>query len=669
MPIHRDMVRDAQCRRITPPVRTARQQVGVATLVIAIVVLAIARPIRGDDVLKSWLERKLIDANLPLQEVQVYTEQKVPRMPAIVDLAAWRRHAEQLRRDVLEKVVYRGEAASWRNYNGKVEWLGEIPGGPEYLIKKLRYEALPGLWIPALLYVPKKLVGRVPVVLNVNGHDGNGKAAPYKQIRCINQAKRGMLALNPEWLGMGQLSGQDYQHYRMNQLDLCGTSGLAPFFLAMKRGLDILLSHQHADPKRVAVAGLSGGGWQTITISSLDERVTLADPVAGYSSFRTRARHFSDLGDSEQTPNDLAVVADYAHLTAMMAPRPTLLTFNYADDCCFKSDHALPPLLQAARPIYDLYGEPHRLRWHVNFVPGNHNFERDNREALYRMFRDFFYPGDSSFDSTEIPCDQEVKSREQLDVELPAANQTFHSLSKKISANLPRAAAISTDPKDRARWSEERRAKLREIVRAKDYSVRAESVGSEQKGSLQATFWRLRMDDAWTVGVVEIVSGTPNRTTILVGDSGRAALVETAKQLLQTNCRILAIDPFYFGESRIAQRDFLFALLVAAVGDRPLGIQSSQLAAAARWSMRAHKTGTIDLVAIGPRASLFSLVAAALAPDALKPTKLDGGYSSLRQIIEQNLAVNQTPELFCFGLLEAFDVPQLVALANAATTP
>ena len=65
-----------------------------------------------------------------------------------------------------------------------------IAGGPGYRIKKLRFEAIPGLWIPALLYEPEQLKGRVPVVLNVNGHDSKGKTAPYKQIRLARLMQR-----------------------------------------------------------------------------------------------------------------------------------------------------------------------------------------------------------------------------------------------------------------------------------------------------------------------------------------------------------------------------------------------------------------------------------------------------------------------------------------------
>ncbi len=394
--------------------------------------------------LKALLQRHIIAEEGSLEEVQAFTESRVPRMPELTNLGDWRRRAAQIRQDVLDKVVFRGEAQAWRGAKAQVVWADTIEGGPGYHIKKLRYEALPGLWIPALLYAPDKLNGKVPVVLNVNGHDGQGKAAAYKQLRCINQAKRGMLALNVEWLGMGQLRSDGFRHYRMNQLDLCGTSGLAPFYLAMQRGLDVLLSLEHADPRRVAVAGLSGGGWQTIFISSLDTRVTLSNPVAGYSSFRTRARNLSDLGDSEQTPSDLATVADYAHLTALMAPRTLLLTFNAKDNCCFAADHALPPLREAAAPVYQLYGQENRLLWHVNRDPGTHNFLQDNREALYRALGDAFYAGSDGFERKEIPSEDEVKSFDALQTPLPDDNADFHTLAIGLSKSLPADSALPT---------------------------------------------------------------------------------------------------------------------------------------------------------------------------------------------------------------------------------
>ena len=263
-------------------------------------VALVATPSQAD--VKTLLGSRILSPGTPQREVISFTESRVPPMPVITSKAQWEAHARVLRQRVLDEIVFRGEAAKWRTATSSVQWMETISGGPGYRIRKVRYEALPGLWIPALLYEPEGLTknsGRIPVVLNVNGHDRpNGKAAKYKQIRCINQARRGMLALNVEWLGMGQLHKPEYGHYLMNQLDLCGTSGLAPFYLSMSRGIDLLLEHPNADPQRVAVAGLSGGGWQTITISALDTRVTLSDPVAGYSSLLTRTRNFSDLGDS-----------------------------------------------------------------------------------------------------------------------------------------------------------------------------------------------------------------------------------------------------------------------------------------------------------------------------------------------------------------------------------
>lgn len=621
----------------------------------------------------DWLAKPILAPDQPLHEVQEFCEARVPPMPLVSSVEEWERFADKARQRTLDNVVFRGAAAQWRDLETKVEFLETIDGGPEYHIRKLRYEAVPGMWVPALLYEPKKLAGKVPVVLNVNGHDRkNGKAAEYKQKRCINQAKRGMLALNVEWIGMGQLQATGNSHYNMNQLDLCGTSGLAPFYLSMSRGLDVLLAHDHADPERVAVAGLSGGGWQTIVISALDERVTLSDPVAGYSSFRTRARFPSDLGDSEQTPVDLAVFADYAQLTAMRAPRPTLLTFNIKDNCCFASPHALPPLMDAAMPIYKLYDKADQLRWHVNEDPGTHNFGLDNRQALYRMFGDFFYADDADFIATEIECDDEVKSFDELLVKVPDGNATLHSLARDLSKSVPRDRMIQGGPESPTiSWQQQRRRVLRHVVRAGNESVRSAEVVDEGTAAngIRVARWRLNMNDVWTVPATVFENSTDDRrTVILLADEGRQSLSGRVAKLVEDQHRVIAIDPFYFGESKIGSRDFLYGLLVSAVGDRPIGIQAGQINAVATWATEQFGD-PLQVEASGPRTSLMTLIAAGIDGTSIPTATLSGSMESLKEIITQNITVNQQPELFCFGLLEEFDIRELKALAGPDRIP
>jgi hypothetical protein len=613
--------------------------------------------------IEAWLAKPILDPNLPQKQVEDYCEARVLRMPKVSSLKEWEALAKKYREDTLREVVFRGEAAKWREMETKVKYLETIEGGPEYRIKKLIYEAVPGLWIPALLYEPKKLDGPVPVVLNVNGHDRkNGKAADYKQIRCINQAKRGMIALNLEWVGMGQLHSDGFSHYKMNQLDLCGTSGLAPFYLSMSRGLDVLLQHKNADPNRVAVAGLSGGGWQTIIISALDERVTLSDPVAGYSSFLTRIHNHSDLGDSEQTPVDLGAIADYAHLTAMRAPRATLLTFNLKDNCCFASPHALQPLLDAAKPIYKLYGKEDSLRWHVNEDPGTHNFGKDNRQALYRMFGEFFYKNDLKFDAKEIACENELKTVEELTVPLPKDNEDFHTLALKLSESLPRDAIGPIAGK--ALRNQTCRQKLAEVLRLeKRLKVKAEKAGEPvTEEGITATPWKLHLGKEWTLPATELVPPEFEATSVVIGDGGRKALAAEVKTLLGKKHRVIAFDPYYMGESKTPSHGFLFALTVSTVGRRPLGIQASQISAVASWAKAGDKP--VHVHAFGVRTSLMALCARATQRDCCDELHLTGGMSSLKEVITKDTGVNQQPELFCFGLLELFDIPLLKQLAG-----
>ena len=205
--------------------------------------VANVEPLTAEQVTAALAE-EIIGVDLALEEVQVFNETRVPDMPRVSTAKEWQTQATAIRNQVLDHVVFRGGAADWRDTQLQVQWGETIEGLPGYRIKKLKFEALPGWWIPALLYEPLEMQGKVPVVLNVNGHARTGKATDYKQLRCINQAKRGMIALNVEWIGMGQFANR-MGHYQMAQLDLCGVAGIAPFYLNMSKGLDVLLSLIH----------------------------------------------------------------------------------------------------------------------------------------------------------------------------------------------------------------------------------------------------------------------------------------------------------------------------------------------------------------------------------------------------------------------------------------
>lgn len=614
------------------------------------------------DTLSALMTQPIIDMEIPLAEYQRYVEARVPPMPASESRAQWESNAVSIRRRMLEEVVFRGDTATWRAGDTKVDWFETIETGEGYRIRKLRYEALPGLWVPALLYEPTtELSGRVPIVLNLNGHHSGGKAMPYKQRRCINQAKRGMLALNLEFLGMGQLRQRGFKHNRLTQLDLCGTSGLAPFYLALKRGLDVALSLEHADPKRVGVCGMSGGGWQSIWIASLDARITLVNPVAGYGSFLVPVRHPSNVGDAEQMPTDMCTVGEYTHLTALLAPRPTLLTFNIKDDCCWRPDVTLAALVEAAQPIYELYGQTDRLRTHINEDPGTHNFDRDNREALYRMFREFFYSGSDDFETAGIVIpDEQLQSESDLNVPLPATIADFHSLAVELSRELPRNAELPDNAPDAITWQRTARIRLQKLVKMQDYDCSAHQYDTTNQDNLQVNRWRLKLGQDWTVPAIELTPANARSTTMMVCDRGRAELADFITSRIAAGERVLAVDLFGFGESATIKVEQV--MLVAAMNERPLGIQAGQLAAVSRWLHGKHNGQTVKLVSVGPRSGTLSLVAAALEPTAIAGLELHQAWGTLKEVIEQNLSADDAPELFCFGLLEQFDVMQLAAL-------
>ena len=260
-----------------------------------------------------------------------------------------------------------------------------------------------------------------------------------------------------------------------------------------------------------------------------------------------------------------------------------------------------------------------------------------------------------------------------MTIELPEGNKDFHTLARDIAAKLPNVPAIPDDRAGVEKWQTTLREKLRSVVKYKEFAVRPEPNGTETVGDVTVTYRRLRIGNDWTVPAVELARGTPKRTAVVLADGGRKAAAAKAAALLADGYRVIAIDPLGVGEARMIHpagdqrepkfdRDELYALLLSTIGDRLLGLQASQTAAVCRWAVAEYNAGPVRLVAVGPRVSLAVLVAAGLEQKAIGSVEASNLPGSLKEAIERNRSYNESPEVFCFGLLEAADVPQLASL-------
>jgi dienelactone hydrolase len=619
--------------------------------------------------LETILGDEILAPGSALLQIKSYILSRVAPLPTPVSAEQWTEEAQRLRRHLLHDVVFHGWPSEWVDSPPKFEDLGVIETGQGYRLRKLRYEVVPGFQSVAILYEPENLQGKAPAILNLNGHVGPpGKAVEYKQKRCINFAKHGILALNLEWFSFGELRGEGNQHWYAAHMDLVGANGLGIFLLEMRRGLDYLCGHPSVDRNRLGVTGLSGGGWQTILLSSLDDRVKVAVPVAGFSSVATKveARKYGDLGDLEQNGTDLLFGQDYTHLTAMMAPRPTLLIYNAEDDCCFRAPLVRPLVYDGVKPFFKLYGKEDVFQWYENRDPGTHNYQLSNREQAYRFFsQQFGLP----VIEKEIPSGEEVKSYDELVVGLPKDNLTILDLARKIARGITRSRVPSTSTA-KAAWVNSERQTLSSVVRYRPGRLtRAWALANTKNKGVETLSYLFEMNDGLSASGVwlkGIVTPDKNPVTIVLNDNGRKAAASDVSNRVNRDDEVLALDLTFFGDTWKGLEPFSYAQILDGEGDRPLGIQAAQLLEVAQWLRKRAGAQKLRLESRGIRTQTIALVAAALQPDLFSQVTIHEGMSSLDFLLQTPVTFDQAPELFCLDLYKDFDIDRLAVIAAPA---
>jgi dienelactone hydrolase len=633
-----------------------------------------------DRYVRPALERPLLPHDVLVYQLRQYLLGRIAQPPTPQSAAAWTKDAKQIRAQFLQR-IFHGWPQEWIDAIPKFEEVGVIETGKGYRVHKFRYEVVPGYYAGALLYEPEKLTGRVPGILNLLGHDlVVGKSADYMQKICINFAKQQIMALSLEFIGTGELNKPGNDHSFGAQLNLVGLQDDGLFYLAIRKGLDYLASYRNVDPSRLGVTGLSGGGWQTAMLGGLDERVAVAVPVAGYSSLQQRVEEWEELtsiGDLEQVSSDVFDGYDYTHLTALRAPRPTLLIYNANDDCCFRAVLSKPLIFDDIQPIFKLYGKEDALRWYVNENPGTHNYQRDNREQAYRFFGQYLQ---TPLQNREIVSDDEIRTYEELAIGFSTENLTLLSLAQKMAAGFHRSG-VPPAGASRDEWSNRKRDELRTVLHYKPTPLaRAWQLDTTHHDGIDSLSYLFEMKDGLSLSGVLLKATDTNTTapaTLVLDDRGRGMAFAEVAARVDRGEQVLAANLLFTDEKAMTKQAdgvgtigsamgslAVYAQVFDTVGDRALGIETAEVVEQAKWLRARSNHPTIRMESRGIRSQTVALLAAALEPTLFSEVVTRQGMSSFSYLINLPVRSDDAADLFCLDLYKEFDIGELEAMSG-----
>lgn len=236
-----------------------------------------------------------------------------------------------------------------------------------YSVENVALEILPGVYTAGSVYKPLRGV-KCPVIINPNGHFGDGRYRSDQQFRCAMQARMGAISVSYDLFAWGESLLQfDSKSHRRSIAHTIQT-------LNAIRWIDYLTSLKNADPEKVAITGGSGGGSQTMLVTAIDDRIKVSIPVVMTSSY------FSGGCPCESgMPVHLCCGGtNNAEMAAMCAPRPMLIISDGKD-----WTSAVPKLeFPFIRRTYGFYNKEDLVE-NAHFGEEGHDYGPSKRMASY----------------------------------------------------------------------------------------------------------------------------------------------------------------------------------------------------------------------------------------------------------------------------------------------
>lgn len=270
--------------------------------------------------------------------------------------------------------------------------------GEGFVVEKLHFQSVPGLYVTANFYRPKKAEGKLPTILYVCGHGNvveNGVSYGSKvfyQYHPAWFATHGYNCLILDTLQLGEIPGEHHGTYKKNwwYWQALGYTPGGVELLNAIRALDYLETRPEVDAKKIGVTGRSGGGATSWWILAADDRPAAFAPIAGIVDLR------SHLVEGVAPRLKEGVIAghcdcmfmvntyrwDFPQVAALCAPRPLLLGNSDVDDIFPVAGYRR--LADKVSKVYKLYGAEDKFQ--LLETSGPHKDTPELRIGINRFF-------------------------------------------------------------------------------------------------------------------------------------------------------------------------------------------------------------------------------------------------------------------------------------------
>lgn len=334
---------------------------------------------------------KLLDRYFAEQAREIAANNGVGQIESAAD---WRAKAPEYRRQMFEML---GLDPLPEKSPLNVVKTGELKG-EGYVVEKLHFQSMPGLYVTANLYLPAKVERPLPTILYVCGHsnmmkDGVslGNKAGYEH-HGVWFATHGYACLIIDTVQLGEIRGEHHGTYSKNRW-WWYSRGYTPAGLeawSCIRALDYLETRQEVDKTRFGVTGRSGGGAYSWWITALDDRIKASAPTAGVTDMQNQVIDGCVEGHCDCMFFVNTYRWDFERMVALAAPRP-LLIVNTDKDNIFPIDGVFR-IYQNVRKLYAMLGSESNIGLQV--AEGPHKDLQPLNMGAFHWFERFLKKAD-----------------------------------------------------------------------------------------------------------------------------------------------------------------------------------------------------------------------------------------------------------------------------------